>query len=246
MRWPNVAMAPAALLAASLVVFGMLYLPYHHLYLDGEAYTEVFERLPATLELIIASAFIALALAVACKLLSGPTTARTGAILCSILTAVMFVPLFLLIPITQLVFALRGLHVFSHVLQLPAGGLSQNATFTAVDRLRHLVMPATILAVVQAGAYVDSMRLGLSARVLFATFARLLPTILSADIIVEGFFAWPGVGRPFFMETEPHHTSYVVAIALLSAAAVLIVRTAALPVGRPDRIDAAIEVFEAL
>lgn len=237
--------ALGAFVAAIIIVCGVLYLPRHHFYLRGSAYSEFFERLPITLELIIASVIIALVLATVCTLLSRRPTAWLGAIVAALLFVFMCIPVFWLTLMGQLVFAVRGVHIFTYFVQLPAAGFAQYQTFDITDRFTHLVLPATLLALVQAGAYVDSMRSGTSAWKLFATFALLLPAILSADVLIEIFFAWPGVGRSFYRDFEPYHRSYMVAFLLLSAAAVIIVRTVASGVGRSEDTDA-VEVFQPL
>lgn len=219
------------------IVCGALYLPKHHLYLQASAYKEFFERLPVTLELIVASVIIAVGLAAICKLLLRRPTAWLGAILAAILFAFVCIPLFWLALSWQLAFAVHGVRIFAYLVQVPTAGYAQSQTFNIGDRFTHLVLPATLLALIQAGAYVDSMRNGVSARRLFGTFASLLPAVISADFVVEILFAWPGVGRAFYGVSEPYHRSYMGAFLLLSAAAVVGFRTIARMVSRSDDVD---------
>lgn len=237
--------ALGALVAAIVIVCGVLYLPSHRFFFHGSAYSEFFERLPITLELIIASVIIALALATICTLLSRRPTAWLGGVVAAVLFLFMCIPVFWIALMGQLVFAARGIHILAYFVQLPSAGFAQYDTFNITDRFTHLVLPATLLALVQAGAYVDSMRSDISARRLLATFGLLLPAILSADVLIEIFFAWPGVGRSFYANFEPYHTSSMVAFLLLSAAAVIIVRSVAAMLSGPDDTDY-VEVFQPL
>jgi ABC-type dipeptide/oligopeptide/nickel transport system permease component len=125
----------------------------------------------------------------------------------------MCVPVFWLAQLTQLAFAVHGVHIAHWLIELPSGG--------------DLVLPASVLAVFQAGAYADALRKGISARTLFATFAALLPAIMSADVIIETIFAWPGVGRMFYLSLSQDFISSMFAVATCTAAIVLFVRAAA-------------------
>jgi len=234
----------SAILAAIVIVCGVLYLPTHRFFFQRSAYSEFFERLPMTLELVIASVIIGLALAAICTLLSRRPTAWLGAALAAVLFLCMCIPVFWIALTGQLVFAAHGIHIFGYFVQLPSAGFAQYDAFNITDRLTHLVLPATLLALVQAGAYVDSMRSDFSVRRLFAAFALLLPAILSADVLIEIIFAWPGVGRSFFANGEPYHTSSMVAFLLFGAAAVIIVRSVAAILSRPDDTD--VEAFQPL
>lgn len=242
MRGTDAGKALAALIAAFVIVCGVLYLPRHHLYLQPEAYADFFQRLPATLELIIASVIVAFALAGICTLLSRGKTAWLGALAAAVLSIFLCIPVFWLAPVAQLVLAVMGVHVFSYVVQFPAAGIGQPYGFDFRDVVVHLLVPAMLLALVQAGAYVNALRDGISGRRFLAAFAVMLPAIVSADVLIEIFFAWPGVGRAFYSEAEPHNTSFMVAFLLLSAAAIVITRTLARVVRAPD----AVEVFEPL
>lgn len=216
---PSAGRALGAFGATVVIVCGVLYLPQHRFYFHAGAYAEFFERLPVTLELITASVTIALVLAAVFMLLSRGPTVWLGAIVAALLFAAACIPVFWIAHIAQPI-------------------------ITVHTGIGHLVLPATLLALLQAGAYVDSLRGGISARRLFATFALLLPAILSADMVVETFFAWPGVARSFYI-SEPYHTSYMAAFLLLSAAAVIIVRAVGGVVSRSEQAGSA-EVFQPL
>lgn len=204
-----------------------MYLPHRHFYFRSSSFVEFFERLPATLELIGASVIIALTLAGVCAAFSTPRTAWFGASLAAVLFLVVCIPAFWLALTAQLIFAVHGLNVGPLALHLPAAGMSRSDKPTPGDELLHLVLPATLLALFQAGAYVDSMRIGISPRRLLATFATLLPAMVSADLVVEVIFAWPGDGRALFYSIGQFGTSYILAFLISSAAIVIAVRAVA-------------------
>lgn len=200
-----------AFVAAALIVCGVFYWPAHRVYFDGSAFVQLFERLPLTLELVTASVIIALALAAATILLSRLPKAALGLALGALLCGLTCVPLFWI--------ALFGEAAFAHT-----GAFGGRGSFSIAERFLRLALPATLMALVQAGAYVDSMRGEISVKRLFSRFALLLPAIVSADVIVETFFAWPGAGHLFFFDFAQQHMSNMAAFLLLSAAATIAVR----------------------
>src|SRR5581483_12428415 len=99
-----------AFVAAFVLVCGALYIPRHHFYFHGGAYGEFFERLPITLDLIVASVIIAVLLAGVCALLSRRPTAWLGMISAALLAAFMCMPVFWSTLMAQFVLAVRGVH----------------------------------------------------------------------------------------------------------------------------------------
>lgn len=112
---------------------------------------------------------------------------------------------------------------------LPAGGMRTiNAPFSLIDRLRYLMLPASLMAFHSAGQYSRYVRAsllevirqdyittarakGLRERVvvlhhalrnalipLITVVALDLPTLFSGALLVETVFAWPGMGRLFW------------------------------------------------
>jgi len=158
---------------------------------DGEPVMQlIVERLPASLELVAGSIFIALV----CGLLVGTAARRSPqgmrqTIECLGL-ALTSVPAFWLIRFAQ-VWVATHLHV-------QAAGLAGTDRFDVGDRLAHLFLPATLLALVQIPAVVEWVVARQRPAPLTAILARRLPTVFAMGLLVEVLFAWPGEGRLFF------------------------------------------------
>jgi peptide/nickel transport system permease protein len=228
-QFSDVLRAGTTFFIASMIVIGALYLPLHRFYIHRAAFAEVWERLTPTLMLVAASVIIALILATLWAALSASRRiARVGGIVATVLFAAVCMPVFFLALMVQLGLGVHGVHIGSFFLQLPTGGIAGSDAFSIRDRVAHLILPATLLALVQAGAYVDCMRRGISPRALFSTFALLLPAILSADMVVEIIFAWPGEGRAlYYYLAEGSGGSFLLAGLLVSSAIVIAVRAIA-------------------
>ena len=150
-------------------------------------------------------------------------------------------------------FGLLMILLFSvHLGWLPTSGIATIGTdFDPVDRLRHLVMPASVLALVFAGGYTRYLRSsmlevirqdfvrtarakGLRERFVIVGHAlrnALIPvvTLLAIDVpelftgavVTESIFAWPGMGR-LYLESLAR-LDYSVLMAILTVSAVLII-----------------------
>jgi ABC-type dipeptide/oligopeptide/nickel transport system permease component len=162
-------------------------------------------RLPFTAVLIVLSTIMAMAAAYGCIwLTSRKSTAWAGSALAAVLFAFACVPVFW----------------WAVELQLPLYGALRGASLSD-----ECLFSAAVLALIQSGAYVDCLRQDRSARALLATFAMLLPALLSADPILEILYAWPGAGRAVITGLgDGHHGSYYVAYVLFSAGVVICLR----------------------
>ena len=206
----------------------------------------MWERLPATAELMLSSFAIAV---VASFVLGVSSAVRHYSWWDYLVTLVSYVgismPTFALGILALIVFAVE-LHWF------PSGGIaSTNAPFSLGNRLWHLALPAMVLALyslagesryvrastleVLGSDYIRTARAkGLAERtVIYRHAARtaLLPvvTILVLDLaylfggtlVTEQIFAWPGMGRLFFNAVM--QGDYPVMMVILSFLSVLIV-----------------------
>lgn len=201
------------------------------------------ERVPASLELVGASLIIGLIAAVPTAVASA---LRRGTWIDRTLTGVAVVgvslPSFWLGLLLQLVFAI-GLG------WLPSSGRGPDGD--VVERLRHLLLPAAVLAFVHGAAWsrylraslVDVMRRpylhaatarGVSRARLVARHAlpnALAPavTVVLLDaallvpgaVVTEGVFAWPGVGSLFIEALNRRDYSVLMAMLMISSTAVL-------------------------
>ena len=135
---------------------------------------------------------------------------------------------------------------------LPLGGISTpGASFDLVDRLRHLILPAATIALVQLGARVrylrasmletiglDYMRTarakGLPERIIVLRHALKnaaipLVTIIALDIpelfvgalVTEQIFGWPGIGRLFWDAAT--RTDYPILMAVIAVSSSLVI-----------------------
>jgi len=135
---------------------------------------------------------------------------------------------------------------------LPTSGIATiGSGFDLGDRIRHLIMPATVLALVFAGGYTRYLR-GSMLEVIVQDYVRtarakglreqvvimrhalrnaLIPlvTLLALDVpelftgavITESIFAWPGMGR-LYLESLAR-LDYTVLMAILTVSAVLVI-----------------------
>ena len=190
-------------------------------YKDHRPVTAVIrERVPATLELMLASVLIAAAVAVPAGVYLAVSRRPTARSLVAVLTVLgMSVPTFWLGLIAILVFSVR-------LDWMPAGGrYTIGAPFSAWDRLQHLVLPALTLSFFSLATWTRFLRSsmlevanqdfvlaarakGLRERVVTRRHAlrnALIPLITVAGIdaprlfsgalVTEVIFSWPGIGR---------------------------------------------------
>jgi len=180
------------------------------------------ERMPATLELGLASLFMALIVGIPMGVLSA---VYRGSILDNITRFVTVIGQ----AVPNFWLGIMLIYLFAVVLGvLPTGG-RQTATLTGetslLDRLEHLILPATVLASGQLAVFVRLMRTevlevihtdyirtahakGLAGSAIWFGHAlrnALIPMmtvlgpaifgLLSGAVVTESIFAWPGMGR---------------------------------------------------
>jgi len=137
-------------------------------------------------------------------------------------------PVFFFALMLQLLFAVYGVPLpFGYKLQLPSAGISESDTWMLVDRLRHLILPVTVLSLLFIAQYsrfmrssmlevirTDYMRTAAAKGVsrtavilkhglknalipLVTIIALTLPGLVAGAVVTETIFAWPGMGRLF-------------------------------------------------
>ncbi|HET9808462.1 MAG TPA: ABC transporter permease [Candidatus Limnocylindria bacterium] len=177
------------------------------------------ERLPNTLVLAGAALTLSIALGIPIGLIQA---LRRGSVLDHILSLIsaigLSVPVFWLGIVLILLFAV-SLGV------LPSAGVTGIAEDTLVNRLRHLVLPAVVLATTTLPTVVRFMRSaaievlhedyirtaaskGLAPRIVIGRHAlrnalipvvsaigALVPRLLGGTVVTESVFSWPGLGR---------------------------------------------------
>ncbi|MDQ6612563.1 MAG: ABC transporter permease, partial [Gemmatimonadota bacterium] len=189
-------------------------------YADGRPVAErLLERIPATLELIVTAAVMALLAAIPAGVYAAvrQTVDRVTGI---IAVAGISLPVFWFGLVMQLLFA--GLLGW-----LPSSGRASFGSNTFTDHFAHLIMPASVLALILASTWSRYLRRamqdtmaapfigvgrsrGLPERTLlwhhalanalpvFTTVVLLDASMLaSGAVVTESIFAWPGVGSLF-------------------------------------------------
>ncbi|MGE5590928.1 MAG: ABC transporter permease [Bacillota bacterium] len=149
---------------------------------------------------------------------------------------------------------IMAIMVFSVSLNLlPASGMSEMGSgFSLVDRLRHLILPASVLAITITPDLVrftrsallevlglDFMRTarakGLSPRLVLlkhgmrnalipvvAMLGLLLPALLSGSVITESVFGWPGMGRLAVDAATNRDYPVVMAVTVVAGAIIIV------------------------
>lgn len=214
---------------------------------DGRPVAErMLERAPATLELAGASLLVALVAAVPLGILAA---ARRGGwfdrLTSGVALAGVSLPVFWFGLVLQLVVAL-GLG------WLPSSGRSSLFDSGFVDRARHLVLPATVLAAVHAAGWSRYLRASMIAildqRFMQAGAARGVPAptlylrhalrnaagplvalifmdaalLVSGAVVTESVFAWPGLGSLFTEALVRRDYPVLMAFLMVTSAAVIV------------------------
>jgi peptide/nickel transport system permease protein len=190
------------------------------------------ERLPATLELTI-TAFV---LSLAVGLIFGIVAAiRPYSAIDYFVTTFAFfgqsMPVFWFALMLQMIFAVVGIHFqgfgYRVDMSLPSAGMTATEGGDLIDRIRHLILPVTVLGLLQIATWsrftrasmqevlhTDYMRTAAAKGLPFLTIllkhglknalmpvvtivALSLPGIVAGAIVTETIFAWPGMGRLF-------------------------------------------------
>jgi peptide/nickel transport system permease protein len=224
---------------------GMLVGNWGHSYRDGRPVTQaIFERLPATLELMLASLTIAIVLAVPVGIYTATNSARLPRYLLNILTILgISVPTFWTGLMVILFFAGR-------LGWIPTGGRARSGEL--LDQLHHLIAPALVLALVSMAGfarYIHSSMIevmqedyirtakakGLTHRTVILRHAfrnasvpviTLLglevPRLFSGALVTEVVFSWPGIGRLITESVLARNYPVLMGTFMLSAVMVII------------------------
>ncbi len=202
----------------------LLHGDFGHSYVTGEPVIEmIWQRLPATLELMGAAFLLAFLFG-----LSGGIVAALKRYT-KFDSVIMLVTLFgISIPVFWLGLMSMMLFTVKWRLLPSAGMFALGVPFSVVDHLRHLLMPSLVLSLLFIASWSRYMRASLSdvlamnyinvARAKGATrgsvvfrhavrnaaipvltvIALNLPALFTGSIITETIFAWPGMGRLFY------------------------------------------------
>jgi peptide/nickel transport system permease protein len=205
----------------------------------------VFERLPATLELMGSSLALALIIGVAIGVIAA--VRRNSWIDYATTTAAMIA-----LSLPTFWFGLLAIYLFAQTLGwLPAGGIASTGGGGLADRLQHLILPMLVLAfviVAQWSRYTRSAMLDIldqdfmrtarakglgPARILMGyglraalvplvTLAGLqLPLLVGGALVTETVFSWPGMGLLFVNALGTR--DYPILMAILMVGAVVVV-----------------------
>ncbi len=221
-------------------------------YSDGRLVLDrILERVPATLELMATSIVVAAVAAIPAGVISA---ARRRGWFDRVTTALSFagisLPAFWFGLVLQLVFAVSlGWLPSAGRVSLGGGGL--------VDHLRHLILPATVLASLHAAAWSRYLRAsmievlhqpfiaaararGLPPRTLLLKHAlrnAVLPLVtvvmldaalmVSGAVVTESVFAWPGLGSLFTEALARRDYTVLMAFLLLTASGVVLLNLGA-------------------
>lgn len=215
-------------------------------FIDGRPVaTRIVERLPATLELVGASLVAGLLAAVPAGVLSAT---RRGALPDRVLSALSIggisLPAFWLGLLLQLLFAVW-------LRWLPSSGRTSLLGGDLGDRVAHLALPATTLALLHAAAWTrylrSAMGQALAQRFILAARGRGIPDrivryrhalraallpfatvvlldaalMVSGAVMTESVFAWPGLGGLFTEALARRDYPVLMAFLMLSSVAVV-------------------------
>ena len=191
--------------------------------------TAIVERLPATLLLTGTAFFFSLIIGVSLGIFAAIKPYSAGDYV--VTTFAFFgqsMPVFWFALMLQLAFAVAGITAFGYHFALPSAGISSSDDFDLGDRIQHLILPATVLSLLNIATWsrftrssmlevvrTDYMRTaaakGLDRRRIIlrhglknalipvvTIIALSLPGLVSGAVVTETIFAWPGMGRLFF------------------------------------------------
>lgn len=214
-------------------------------YADGRPVLDrVSERIPATLELIGVSVVLALSAAVPAGVYAA-VRRDVDRVTNGVAVAGISLPVFWFGLLLQLVFA-------SALGWFPSSGRQSFDGGDLIDRLAHLVLPATVLAVVLAAAWSRYLRRAMreSLTLPYVQIARsrglseqrliwrhavplALPTFVtvvlldsamlaSGAVVTESVFAWPGIGSLFTESLAKRDYAVLMAFLMVGSVAVLV------------------------
>jgi peptide/nickel transport system permease protein len=217
-------------------------------YVTGEPVSRmIWQRLPATLELMGTSFVVALVLGLLIGVLSALKQGRLADDVFSFVSAIgLSVPAFWLGLMAIGLFSLKfGL--------LPSGGReSLWGPAMVFDRLRHLALPVSVLSLTYLASWSRYMRAGMldAIRGDFVRTARAkglderivifkhalknalppvitivfmqVPTLFTGAVITETVFSWPGMGRLFYEGLQRHDYSRVLGIVVVASLLIIL------------------------
>ena len=214
----------------------------------------IWDRLPNTLYLMLTAWLVTLALAIPVGILSA---VRQYSKFDHAVTAFTFVgqsiPIYWLGIILILVFYLTLENPFTGGPLLPAGGVKTlHADFALWDRVRHLILPVTMLAAGWVAWYSRFLRASMlevihldyvrtarakglgerrvvlrhafrSAAIPLVTLMALdLPFLFSGALFTEVVFSWPGMGRLFLEGAERRDYGMLMAITMITSVLIVL------------------------
>lgn len=193
-------------------------------YVTGEpVLSMIWQRLPATLELMGASFLLAFLIGLSGGIIAAlKRYTKYDSIITLVAVVGISIPVFWLGLMSMMMFTVKWR-------LLPSAGMfSLGMPFSVIDHLRHLLMPSLVLSLLFVASWSRYMRASLSevltmnyidvARAKGATrgtvvfkhavrnaaipvltvIALNLPALFTGSIITETIFAWPGMGRLFY------------------------------------------------
>lgn len=199
--------------------------------LDHSLVSELLERLPVTLELLIGSIAIALTVGVASSFVAARTESRfVMGLNRAVAISLGCLPFFWLALGLALLAGVRwGDSIF---------GWASTNHFSTRDHLTHLIIPACVVALAELPITLRALedlqytgvdwKTDLKTRVYLSLqeLAWRLPEVMGACLITEMAFAWPGEGRLFLNAVNLfHQTALAVDIVLLIAILTLLARS---------------------
>ncbi|HEX2280213.1 MAG TPA: ABC transporter permease [Thermomicrobiales bacterium] len=214
---------------------------------------EILDRLPNTLTLMAVAWAVTLLIAIPVGILSA---IRQYSKFDHAVTTMTFIgqsiPIFWFGLILLLIFYMKLENPFTGEPLLPAGGVStMGAPFSLGDRVKHLILPVTMLAAGWVAWYSRFLRAsmletihqdyvrtarakGLSERLVvlrhgFRNAAIPLVTLMALDVpylftgalFTEVIFAWPGMGRLFYAAAERRDYGLLMAIIMITSALII-------------------------
>jgi peptide/nickel transport system permease protein len=208
--------------------------------------TELVERLGPTMQLGAAAMTLALLASLALGTLAA---ARAGSWIDRTIDAAtlsgLSMPAFWLALVLQYLFSVR-------LGWLPSAGMETIGETSFADRLAHLAMPATVLAIVTTAGWTRYIRAGmidvLSRDYIRTAYAKglserevlvrhalrnaIVPAIsiialdlaslISGAVITEAVFAWPGIGSLFVQSMDGRDYPVLMGVLLMGSAAVIL------------------------
>ena len=223
------------------------------------ALVEIKDRLPATLYLMGSTFIVVLLISIPLGIISA---LKQYSVLDIIVTTLSFVgqalPAFWIGLVLMLIFYAWLRNPFTGKPLLPAGGMhTLGKSFSIIDYVKHLILPATTQGLAWVSWYSRYLRSsmldvihedyirtargkGLRERAviyrhalrnalipLVTIVAMDLPYLFGGTVYVETIFAWPGMGRLFFRAAERRDYPVLMAVIMISAALIILSNLAA-------------------